>query len=101
MPHNVRVRDMLSLFSYPTLLSKARQFRISLVQRGMATTLYWAAFGYLRPNRFILLARDLSAGAIRCIPGDAVRLELWTAPSAATVAEAPSGFVDGVLSGRN
>ena len=72
---------MHSLFSSPTLLSKARQFRISLVQRGIATTLYWAAFGYLRPNRFILLARDLSAGAIRCIPGDAVRLELWTAPS--------------------
>ena len=71
---------MHSLFSSSTLLSKARQFRISLVQRGMATTLYWAAFGYLRPNRFILLARDLSAGAIRCIPGDAVRLALWTAP---------------------
>jgi RimJ/RimL family protein N-acetyltransferase len=71
---------MYSLFSYPTLLSKARQFRISLVQRGMTTTLYWAAFGYLRPNCFILLARDLSTGAIRCVPADAVRLELWTAP---------------------
>lgn len=71
---------MHSLFSSPTLLSKARQFRISLVQRGIATTLYWSAFGYLRPNRFILLARDLSAGAMRWIPRDAMHFELWTAP---------------------
>jgi lipid II:glycine glycyltransferase (peptidoglycan interpeptide bridge formation enzyme)/ribosomal protein S18 acetylase RimI-like enzyme len=47
---------------FETIAAKARQFRIGVQQRGLAETLYWAAFGFLRPNRFGVLVRDLGAG---------------------------------------
>jgi lipid II:glycine glycyltransferase (peptidoglycan interpeptide bridge formation enzyme)/RimJ/RimL family protein N-acetyltransferase len=45
-----------------TLAAKGRQFRIGVRQRGLAETLYRAAFG-LRANRFGVLLRDLASGA--------------------------------------
>lgn len=62
-----------------TVTSKARQFGISLTQRGFTSTFYWSAFGYLKPNRFALLARDLSVDDICVPPRASARFECWTA----------------------
>jgi len=57
---------------------KTRQFRISVAQWGLKQTLYWAAFGCLRPNRFLIFehfpGRDT---ARRPVPG--VVYEIWDA----------------------
>ena len=55
---------------------KLRQFQISANQRGIGTTLYWAAFGYLKPNRFRVLARDLAATVHGSTHPD-LTVELW------------------------
>ena len=60
-------------------VNKVRQLWISVRQRGLCTTLYWAAFGYLKPNRFVLLANDLSRADHPPMPQAGVRLERWTA----------------------
>lgn len=39
--------------------SKARKLQVSVAQRGVGTTLYWAAFSYLRPNRLLVFERHL------------------------------------------
>jgi ribosomal protein S18 acetylase RimI-like enzyme len=52
---------------------------VSLRQRGVTQTLYWGAFGFLRPNRFHVLARDLS-GIHRAAPcPEALVAEVWDA----------------------
>ncbi len=57
---------------------KSRQLRVSLRQRGLAKTMYWAAFGYLRPNRFVIFSRDL--GETVPLPRrDDVTFEIWDA----------------------
>jgi ribosomal protein S18 acetylase RimI-like enzyme len=58
---------------------KLRQFRVSVSHRGLWTTLYWAAFGFLKPNRFVVLARNLAKPSPRAAE-DGLVLELW--PSA-------------------
>lgn len=68
------VRDWLRVW-----VRKARQLRISLGLRGVRETLYWAAFGFLRPNRFVILARDLRADGRIPTPRDGVTLEVWDA----------------------
>ena len=62
-----------------TVASKVRQFGISLTQLGWTTTLFWAAFGALKPNKFVLLARDLPVDAIHLPRQDGVSFEQWTA----------------------
>jgi ribosomal protein S18 acetylase RimI-like enzyme len=59
--------------------SKLRQFGRSVNQRGLVKTLYWAAFGYLRPNRFILLANDLTAPPPGWQPAGPLTFAMWTA----------------------
>jgi len=58
---------------------KLRQFRISASQRGIGTTLYWAAFGFLRPNRFEVLVRDLGTADLPSAQPPGIRLEMWDA----------------------
>ncbi len=41
------------------VVHKLRQFRLSVRHNGLRSTLYWAVFGYLRANRFLVLARPL------------------------------------------
>ncbi len=62
-----------------TSTRKWRQFRISLSQQGLRTTLFWAAFGYLKPNRFTILARDLTGDKATWRPRRSVRCEVWDA----------------------
>ena len=62
-----------------TTINKIKQLYISLTQRGLPTTLYWSAFGYLKPNRFFLLAQDLSTNTIRVQPRHNVHFTQWTA----------------------
>jgi len=57
---------------------KLRQFGVSIRQRGLGATLYWGAFGFLRPNRFFVYTRKLADAAPRP-PGADLRLELWDA----------------------
>jgi len=38
---------------------QVRRLWVGIRQQGLGATLYWGAFGYLRPNRFIVLAHDL------------------------------------------
>lgn len=60
------------------IAAKVTQFRISVMQRGLLPTLYWAACGYLRPNRFQLFARP--AGGETIVESlDEVRYETWDA----------------------
>lgn len=58
---------------------KARQFGVSLRQRGVTQTLYWGAFGFLRPNRFHVLARDLSTARPPGGRQTALSAEIWDA----------------------
>jgi ribosomal protein S18 acetylase RimI-like enzyme len=44
---------------HEAISQKTRQFAVGVRQRGVASTLYWGAFGFLRPNRFLVLACDL------------------------------------------
>lgn len=61
------------------LSQKTTQFRISLRQRGWATTLYWSAFGVLRPNRFAILAIDLTAMPEPESSTEEVEFAMWDA----------------------
>lgn len=54
---------------------QARHLRVSLAQRGLKETAYWAAFGYLWPQRFILLSAKPDGYVDRAD----VRFALWTA----------------------
>jgi RimJ/RimL family protein N-acetyltransferase len=58
------------------LAIKARQFRRGVKQHGLWMTLYWAVFGYLKPNRFIIVARDLTTGGTPWQPSGNTRLEV-------------------------
>jgi len=58
---------------------KLRQFGVSARQRGFYSTLYWGAFGFLRPNRFLVLARELGHDSGPCPQREELRLELWDA----------------------
>jgi GNAT superfamily N-acetyltransferase len=64
-----------------TIKKKLRQFKISVEQQGFRTTLYWAAFGFLRVNRFIIFARDLSTSdrEISWTSPPEVTVEMWAA----------------------
>lgn len=50
---------------------------MSLVHGGPTRTAYWAAFGFLRVNRFVILSRDLAAAPPP--PEGGEDFELWTA----------------------
>jgi lipid II:glycine glycyltransferase (peptidoglycan interpeptide bridge formation enzyme)/ribosomal protein S18 acetylase RimI-like enzyme len=56
---------------------KGRQFAVGVRQRGMARTIYWGAFGFLRPNRFLVFVCDLHRWepAVACGPG--MVKEIW------------------------
>lgn len=56
---------------------KLRQFRFSASHRGLLTTLYWGAFGFLKPNRFFVLARKLSGDLELGAGANGVSLEIW------------------------
>jgi lipid II:glycine glycyltransferase (peptidoglycan interpeptide bridge formation enzyme)/ribosomal protein S18 acetylase RimI-like enzyme len=56
---------------------KARQFGVGVRQRGLFRTMYWGGFGFLRPNRFHVLARDLTSGAE--VPPSRDGAEIWEA----------------------
>jgi ribosomal protein S18 acetylase RimI-like enzyme len=58
---------------------KLRQFKVSVSHRGLWTTVYWAAFGFLKPNRFVVFSRSLSRAAPQPAEKE-LALELW--PSA-------------------
>ncbi len=60
-----------------SLARHARCLLVSLAHGGPARTAYWAAFGFLRINRFVIFSRDL--GAALPPPGDGETFELWTA----------------------
>lgn len=47
-------------------------------QRGVRNTLYWAAFGYLKPNRFCIFAKDL-ARVDRVPLAPVATYEMWDA----------------------
>jgi peptidoglycan pentaglycine glycine transferase (the first glycine) len=40
---------------------KLRHFTVSVRQRGLAQTAYWGAYGFLRPNRFLILTQPTPA----------------------------------------
>jgi RimJ/RimL family protein N-acetyltransferase len=61
-----------------TLGRQARRLRVGIQQQGLFTTLYWAAFGYLRPNRFRILVQDL-ADRRWPAPGTGMRFAVWSA----------------------
>src|SRR5919204_446439 len=56
---------------------KLRQLSVSVAQQGLRATLYWAVYGYLRPNRFIVLRWKRSSAAALPIPG--VSYATWDA----------------------
>jgi len=62
-------------------MTSLRQLRVSLRQRGVVATAHWAAFGYLRPHRFVIFGTGLdepwAPGAPETPRG--LRLELWSA----------------------
>jgi ribosomal protein S18 acetylase RimI-like enzyme len=57
---------------------KVRQLVISARQRGVRRTLYWAAFGYLKPNRFWIFAKDVTATPAAPLPLGAT-YDVWDA----------------------
>jgi ribosomal protein S18 acetylase RimI-like enzyme len=57
---------------------QARRFRVGIRQQGLFTTLYWSAFGYLRPNRFVVLAHDLHTHPSPPVRDD-LRFAMWSA----------------------
>jgi ribosomal protein S18 acetylase RimI-like enzyme len=59
--------------------SQALKLRISLAQGGLRRTLYSAAFGYLRPNRFHVLRRDLAETIVPRPGHPDLRVEAWDA----------------------
>lgn len=69
-----RLREALQ-----TGVRKARQFQVSLRQRGVAKTFYWAGFGYFKSNRLAIFARDLSGAPIDVTPRADVTFEVWNA----------------------
>jgi len=74
---NGRFRQLAS--AADVLRRKLRQFRVSAAQRGIGTTLYWAAFGFLRPNRFEVLLRELGGGSATEAAPPGLHLEMWDA----------------------
>lgn len=83
---------------------KVHQVRLSLDHRGVGPTIYWAAYGYLRPNRFLALARDLATRgpAVPTPPGvvldvwPAARVRAWRAGRADVPLEFVRDTIDGV-----
>lgn len=82
---------------------KLRQFNVSLRERGLATTLYWAAFGFLKPNEFRLFASFGSAGSdfpshpdVDYEIWDAGQMEAWRAGRANLPPEYFQDRIDGV-----
>ena len=61
-----------------TATRKARQFKVSARERGLATTLYWSAFGFLKPNEFCLF--ETSGRAARPLePTPEIDYAIWDA----------------------
>jgi ribosomal protein S18 acetylase RimI-like enzyme len=60
------------------IVAKVKQFRVSVMQRGLLPTLYWAAAGYLRWNRFQLFAQPTGRETVVASSND-VRYEIWGA----------------------
>lgn len=83
---------------------KFRQFRISTGQRGIRTTLFWAAYGFVRPNRFSVFARDVrgTKPAPPATPGvtyamwDASGVTRWRAGRTGLPPELFQDAIDGV-----
>ncbi len=59
------------------MIRKLRQLRLSVGYKGLSATLFWIAYGYLRPNRFLALARELTVDGPAPPAPPGVRLELW------------------------
>lgn len=70
---------------------QARRFWIGIRQQGLFTTLYWSAFGYLRPNRFVVLARDLQTRPSPPVRSD-LRFAVWSADQLAAWRRGRSGL---------
>lgn len=62
-----------------SLARYARCLVVTVAQGGPASTAYWAAFAFLRPNRFAIFARDLQAALPLPANGQDERFDLWTA----------------------
>jgi lipid II:glycine glycyltransferase (peptidoglycan interpeptide bridge formation enzyme)/ribosomal protein S18 acetylase RimI-like enzyme len=76
----------------PAAGRKLRQFQIGVRQRGLGTTLYWGAFGFLRPNRFSVMARDVTAAGPSAKLGGATRFSVWESAAVRAYREAHSGL---------
>jgi ribosomal protein S18 acetylase RimI-like enzyme len=61
-----------------TAARKARQFKVSVRERGLMTTLYWSAFGYLKPNEFSLFETS-GRETGRFDPTPDIDYEIWSA----------------------
>jgi ribosomal protein S18 acetylase RimI-like enzyme len=70
---------------------QARRFWVGIRQQGLFTTLYWTAFGYLRPNRFVILVRDLER-ALRLPVRSGLHLAVWSADELAAWRSARPGL---------
>src|SRR5687768_14464580 len=68
---------MLNPFS-GAVTRKARQFKVSVRERGLMTTLYWSAFGYLKPNAFCLFETTGRDGQ-PLEPTPEIDYEIWAA----------------------
>ena len=66
-----RVRHRLRV-----LRRQGRHLRVSVAERGLIETAYWAAFGYLWPRRFVLLSANAEE---QVVERDGVTFALWTA----------------------
>lgn len=63
---------------------KVRQFGVGVRQRGVMQTVYWGAFGFLRPNRFHVLAHALSDGDRPRTGPSGLSAEIWDARAVQT-----------------
>lgn len=60
-----------------SLARHVRCLQITLAHAGPTRTAYWAAFGFLRINRFVIFSRDLETALP--VPEGGEGFELWTA----------------------
>jgi L-amino acid N-acyltransferase YncA len=60
-----------------TFTRKLRQLGVTAVHEGPTSAVYWAAFGYLRPNTFVIFTHDLRCLRTQRVAG--VRFDVWPA----------------------
>jgi RimJ/RimL family protein N-acetyltransferase len=82
--HPASSRSVSLASALAPVIRKLRQLNVSVRQRGLRKTLYWAAFGYLKPNRFCIVAKTLpDDDKMSLAPGatyevwDAARVAMW------------------------